>query len=190
MNLLEAKKKALSLMAEYSVDGVLTTDGDNADYLNRMNRFANDAQMEISDKIGIQASVIYTQVGVSTDGFNKYDLPVDFKEFRYMNKDDYRFDNFRIENTKVLIPKQYDGQFELFYHKNPSELDSMTLDTYEFEVSKHSQHLIPYFMGGMVLQDENPMLSGNLMNMYYGKLQAIVDKNTSNPSEIASYYSM
>jgi hypothetical protein len=44
----EAKKKALSLMAEYSVDGVPIPDGENADYLNRMNRFADTAQKEIS----------------------------------------------------------------------------------------------------------------------------------------------
>ena len=55
MQLGEAKKKALSLMAEYSVDGVLTPDGDNADYLNRMNRFADTAQKEIAQVKKIHA---------------------------------------------------------------------------------------------------------------------------------------
>lgn len=55
MNLLEAKQRALSLMAEYSVDGVLTPDGDNADYLNRMNRFADVAQKEIAQVKKIHA---------------------------------------------------------------------------------------------------------------------------------------
>lgn len=48
MNLGEAKKRALSLMAEYSVDGVPISDGENADYLNRMNRFADVAQKELA----------------------------------------------------------------------------------------------------------------------------------------------
>lgn len=48
MNLGEAKNKALSLMAEYSVDGVVIPDGENADYLDRMNRFADIAQKEIA----------------------------------------------------------------------------------------------------------------------------------------------
>jgi hypothetical protein len=55
INLGEAKKKALSLMAEYSVDGVPIPDGENADYLNRMNRFADTAQKEISQVKKIHA---------------------------------------------------------------------------------------------------------------------------------------
>ncbi|MBS4173472.1 hypothetical protein [Bacillus sp. FJAT-49736] len=55
MNLGEAKKKALSLMAEYSVDGVQIPDGENADYLNRMNRFADISQKEIAQVKKIHA---------------------------------------------------------------------------------------------------------------------------------------
>lgn len=51
----EAKKRALSLMAEYSIDGVVTSDGENADYLNRMNRFADQAQKELSQVKKIHA---------------------------------------------------------------------------------------------------------------------------------------
>jgi len=55
MNLGEAKRKALSLMAEYSVDGVPIPDGENADYLNRMNRFADMAQKEVAQVKKIHA---------------------------------------------------------------------------------------------------------------------------------------
>ncbi len=55
MNLGEAKKRALSLMAEYSVDGVPISDGENADYLNRMNRFADAAQKELAQVKKIHA---------------------------------------------------------------------------------------------------------------------------------------
>ena len=42
-------------MAEYSVDGVPIPDGENADYLNRMNRFADTAQKELSQVKKIHA---------------------------------------------------------------------------------------------------------------------------------------
>jgi hypothetical protein len=190
MNLLEAKKKALSLMAEYSVDGVPIPDGENADYLNRMNRFANDAQMEISDKIGIEATSLITQAGESTEGYNKYDLPADFKEHRYMNQNDERFKDYRIENSKIYLRKVYDGTFEFFYYKDPQELDSTTLDTYEFEVAKHTQPLIPYFMGGMSITDENPNLADRLLNLYYSKFSSIEDKKNNYPSQVENVYSM
>lgn len=56
MNLGEAKRKALSLMAEYSVDGVAIPDGENADYLNRMNRFADISQKELAQVKKIHAT--------------------------------------------------------------------------------------------------------------------------------------
>lgn len=103
MNLGEAKKKALSLIAEYSVDGVLIPDEENADYLNRMNRFASDAQTEISDKIGIESSYIIEQMATNGNVYNRYNLPDDFKSHRYINLDDERFSYYRIENRKLLV---------------------------------------------------------------------------------------
>jgi len=190
MNLLEAKRKALSLMAEYSVDGVPIPDGENADYLNRMNRFANDVQMEISDKLGIESAFLINQIGINQEGYFKYDLPVDFKEHRFMNMNDERFYDYRIENRKILIKKGLTGEFEFFYFKNPTEITSGTEDTYEFEVEAHSQHLIPYFIGGMAITDENPSMADRLLNMYYSKLLSITKRNDDYPNFIRSTYSM
>lgn len=190
MNLAEAKKKALSLMAEYSVDGVITQDGENADYLNRMNRFANDAQVEISDKIGIEAVFSFEQTGSNEEGYNKYSTPADYKELRYMNRDDERFNDFRIENKKILLKKYYTGSFELSYLKNPQELTPTTPDGYEFEIDAHAQHLLPYFMGGMALNDENPSLADKLLNMYYSKLAALTKKHDDYPNFIQNSYGL
>jgi hypothetical protein len=55
MNLGEVKKKSLSLMAEFSIDGVEISAAENADYLNRMNRFADIAQKEVSQVKKINA---------------------------------------------------------------------------------------------------------------------------------------
>jgi hypothetical protein len=61
LNLGEAKAKSLSLMAEYSVDGVAIPDGENADYLNRMNRFSDQAQKEIAQYKKIPAVKLISQ---------------------------------------------------------------------------------------------------------------------------------
>jgi hypothetical protein len=173
LNLAEAKKKALSLMAEYSVDGVLIGDDENADYLNRMNRFASDAQIEISNKLGIEAAYSFVQVADQSQGYNKYPLPTDYKEHLYMNCNDERFRDYRIENGNILISKVYDGAFELFYFKNPDELGPDTLDTYVFEIPIYSHSLLPYFMAGMAVQDEKSGISDRLLNLYYAKLDGV-----------------
>jgi hypothetical protein len=61
----------------------------------------------------------------------------------------------------------------LFYTKYPYELTDITVDTYEFEISKHAQSLIPYYMGGMAVADEKYALSDKLLNMYYQKLSQL-----------------
>jgi hypothetical protein len=190
MNLGEMKKKALSLMAEYSIDGVPISAAENADYLNRMNLFANDAQFEIADKVGIDSTYLYTQVGVSEEGYNKVSLPADYKEIRFVNYNDCLFHNYRIENGKFVVKKVYDGDFEISYCKHPTVLTELTADTQELEVDKHTQHLIPYFVGGMAIHDENPTISDRLLNMYYGKLAAIRKRDIEYPVSINTTYTV
>jgi hypothetical protein len=188
VNLLEAKKKALSLMAEYSVDGVVISDSENADYLMRMNRFANDAQMEISEKIKIEESFTINQEADNSGGYNKYDLPDDLKEHRFIFYNDDTFSDYRIMNKRVYIDKAYDGEFEVFYYKNPSEIDDTTSDSYVFEVPSQTHALIPYFIGAMALQDENPNLSANLLNLYYRRLESLQDNSSTVPTSINTVY--
>lgn len=190
MDLGEAKKRALSLMAEYSLDGVLTPDGDNADYLNRMNRYASDAQIEICDKLPIESSFIFTQVGTNEEGYNRYDLPDDFKERRYVNRNDERFDDYRIQNKKLILKKSISGTFEFFYYKYPFELKADSPDSYQFEVDLKAQHIIPYFLGGMALFDENQGLSDKLLNMYYSKLESLKAHDEDFPNYIDPIYTI
>jgi hypothetical protein len=190
MDLQEMKAKALSLMAEYSVDGQEIGTSENADYLNRMNRSASDAQFEIAEKVPIDAVFTYIQVGTSETGYNRVALPEDFNELRFVNFNDERFTDFRIENGNFIVRKTFNGSFDLSYHKNPTELTLDTPDTYEFEVDKHTHPFIPYYVGGMSLTDENPSLSASLMNMFYSKLGTTSKKNMEYPIVITQNYGM
>jgi hypothetical protein len=188
LKLSEAKQKALTLMREYSVDGVLIPSDENEDYTNSMNRFANDAQMEISEKLPIETSYTFDQTGTNEDGYNKYSFQNDCKQFLYINKDDERFNHYRVENRKILLKKQFDGTFEVFYEKYPTELDSTTEDDYEFEVDRHAHSLIPYYLGAMAIAVENISLSDKLLNMFYSKLAALSEPVNETPTHIISSY--
>jgi hypothetical protein len=190
MNLGEAKKRALSLIAEYSVDGAIISDSENADYLNRMNRFASDAQMEISDKVGIETSYTIVQTASNDSGYNKYALPDDFKQHLYVNLNDLLFTDYRIQNHQLVISKVYEGTFELFYFKNPAELDPDTDDNYEFELERHAQAPIPYYMGAMAVQDEKPSIADRLFSIYQTKVMNLNQKNVDLPNQVITNYSM
>jgi hypothetical protein len=186
MNLGQAKKKALSLMLEYSNDGIVISDGENADYLAGMNGFAHDAQMEISKRVSVEASYIYNQVSSLLPGFQKYELPQNFKILKLLTLNDVNFYDFSIRNKKVWIPNVYNGQLELFYEKHPSEINNTTLDSYEFEIDQHTHHLIPYYLGGMALAEEKDDVSSKLLNIYYQMLSNLEDYKKAIPSTIQS----
>lgn len=289
MNLLEAKRKALSLMAEYSVDGVPIPDGENADYLNRMNRFADVAQKELAQVKKIHAvfslsnNPIKPQQGLLTgfeirqhlpgteivDTFTgskayyfevdnvadiyidenikgvwtnvvtinnvtkgqftaykglinasnpsndirlrfsgnyvynirnkalfaysfptaedvpnyrpyiKYQMPNDFMELqKVIQQGDPRtyidMISFKWEGKKTFVLNYYDtGSFDIHYYRYPTNIESSTLDTYEFEIDVEAQEAIPFFVGGHSLIDENPTLAIQLLNEYQTKLSRL-----------------
>ncbi|MGD6898600.1 hypothetical protein [Bacillus infantis] len=186
MNLGEAKKKAISLILEYTNDGGLIGDIENADYLTVMNRFANDAQMEIAKKVGIPASMIILQPGVQVNGYQRYPLPADFMALRSVSRNDCAFHDYKVQNGQIWLRTRYDGSFELFYEKVPTLIDPNTPDSYEFEVDLHTQHLIPYYLGGLVMAEEKEGVSARLLNIYYEMLANLKDYKTQIPSTIHS----
>ena len=167
MNLDEAKKRAISLMLEYSNDGVRIPDGENADYLLSMNRFASDAQMQISNRIGIEASFTIEQLRSTVRGFYRYPLPPDFKVLRSVTRYNEPFGFYSMRNGQLLLNNQHDGIFEIWYEKNPQTLTDTTPNDYEFEVDAHAQYLIPYYMGGMALSEEKEDVSNKLLNIFF-----------------------
>lgn len=185
LNLSELKSKVLIYIDEYSVDGVKTSDGENADYLLKINSMANDCQKEIANKIGIEASVVFDLSTYSSDTtYLKIDLPTDFKELMFVNLDDEPFFDFRIQNSKLIIDKTYTGSLEVFYDKYPTFIDENTADTYEFEIDQHAQSLIPLYVGGMVISNENAAQSDKLLNIYYSDLSGLKKKSHDYVSEI------
>ena len=190
MNLGEAKARALSLMSEYSIDGSLISESENADYLNRMTRFASDAQMEIADKLGVNAVVEYTATGSSESGYQHFPLPDDFRELRKVMKNGEQFTDYSVDFRYFTLRKSEVGTFELFYFKNPQELAADTPDTYEFEVPKHAHTLIPYFVAAMAITEEKPSIGDRLLNIYFSRLGAISKKNDVFLDEIKIVYRM
>lgn len=306
MQLGEAKKKALSLMAEYSVDGVPIPDGENADYLNRMNRFADTAQKEIAQVKKIHAVVnisnnpvkpqqgllqgfdlkqylpgneivdiypgskayyfevdnvadIYIEertvngyvplitINNTTKGkftaykgliqasnpsadirlrfsgdyvynirnkalfaysfptaddvpdyrpYLRHEMPADFMELnKVIQQTDPRSYKemiaFYWEGKRTFILNYYDtGSFDIHYYKYPTSITSSTLDTYEFEVDTEAQELIPFFIAGHALMDENQTLGIQLLNEYQVKLSRLYTTDDFGITTITENYGM
>lgn len=104
MNLSEVKDKALSLMAEYSIDGVEISAAENADYLNRMNRFCDISQKEVAQVKKIHAvfsisqNPVKSQIGL-LQGFEiKQHLTTDIIDEQIGTKAYY----FEVDNVATI----------------------------------------------------------------------------------------
>lgn len=111
MNLSEVKDKALSLMAEYSIDGVEISAAENADYLNRMNRFADISQKEVAQVKKIHAvfsisqNPVKSQIGL-LQGFEiKQHLTTDIIDEQIGTKAYY----FEVDNVATIYIEELTG---------------------------------------------------------------------------------
>lgn len=187
MNLGAAKTRAIQLINEYSNNGSLISDTKNADYRLRMNNLADYAQNEISDKVGIDSTYTIndeTTITATEDGYKKYDLPEDLKEFRFARWASEPFYDYRIEDRQFWIYEAYTGTFVLVYHKYPATIDDDTDDDYEFDVDSYAHGVIPYYLGGMVLADENANISDKLLNIYYERLGKLYKRTLRAPKTV------
>jgi hypothetical protein len=181
----DAKRKTLILMREWTSDGSIIPDADNADYLKSMDDLANTAQQEIAKKQKVHA--VYRLPSTPDEvygGLNKYAMPTAFLEPNtvmyvadgklYEDPNTYRW----LDRKTILIDPKYTGTFDVHYFKRPAEIipnltNTSANDNYEFEVDLEAQDLIPVYMAAMLLMDENPSLATMKLNVYYAKLNEL-----------------
>jgi hypothetical protein len=178
-------------MNEYSTNGTLTGTSANADYTLRMNGLINDAQHELAKKRKISATYTLPDTPDSTTTlYNKYNMPADFMEIKCIYKDEYPFGGGLWDWKTLSIKKEYTGTFTVSYYKYPTEVNDSTLDTFQLELDPDVQTLIPYYVGGYLMIDENPAVGIQLLNQYQARLDAIGGGYEFGVQQIQSPYSM
>lgn len=189
MNLGQAKTRAIQLINEYSNNGALISDTKNADYRLRFNNLADYVQNEISDRAGIDATYTIdssTTVTSNANNYNKYDLPANYKEHRFVRLNDENYTQYRIEIRQFWVPDDLPGTdtLTLGYFKYPTSIDDDTADSFEFELDAYTHTMIPYYLAGMVLADENAEISNKLLNIYYERLGQTYKRSLQAPKRV------
>lgn len=182
MKLEDAKRKALMLMREWSIDGIQQVGVDIADYSESFNDFADIAQKQIAERRPIEASYQISQTA-STDTpitFNRFTMPDDFKQVRKVIYEDGNghycvMTDYMWEGKKTFVlPSNTGGTFTIYYDKYPTSITPDTEDSYEFEVDEDVQELIPFFMAAHALMEDAPDRATQKLNEYYSRLERIV----------------
>lgn len=182
---------AIKLMDEWSLQGVREDGTFIADYTQKFPDLINICVNEISDFVGIYATlVIDTQTTTPADtrnGFNFYDLPADMKDFRYVKVDDWsiNFNDYEIIDNQFKITTAYNNTavFTLHYFRYPTEINDLTAPTFVPDIDSYTHYLIPYYIAGTVLMSnsEDTELSSKLLNIYSTKLQKLTKREVRYP---------
>lgn len=166
MNLGQIKTKVTQIIREYSNNGALIGSGENADYLLSMNSFINDSQFDLSSIRPIVKSIKLGEPISSTGALKRYQMPSDFAGFKELKNGDFQFTSLDWEGKVMIIPAYLTGDFTLWYYGYPSVIDSNTNDNTELEIDLDLQMVIPYYVAGHVIIDENPSLAQFFLDEY------------------------
>jgi len=165
---------SLQLLDDFSIDGVPVLPIDISDYTLKCPGLINACQMEISNRRFIKANFILMQSGVDVDGYNPYDISdYEFKELKYILFNNVKFLDYILTNDTLFLPKNYSGQFTIFYIKYPTEVTSTTVNTTPLEIDVDVQPLVPYYVGAYLALPDNKKVSAVLLQMYQSKLSMI-----------------
>lgn len=106
-----------------------------------------------------------------------YELPDDYMEldkvYRWYDQRQYQVipGDYKLTGKKTIEINWFlTGQFDVHYFRLPTVIDDNTPDDYEFEVDLQAQHIIPYYVGALVIMDENQAIGSVLLQQYQNRL--------------------
>jgi hypothetical protein len=170
LNLGQIKTKAIQIIRAYSNGGSLVGSGENSDYILSMNSFINDAQFDLSSIRPIVKTYKFPTLPDSqTQALKRFKMPSDFAGFKELKNGDFQFTSFDWEGKTMIIPVSYTGDFALWYYAFPAVYDATTPDSTELDIDLDLQQVIPYYVAGHVIIDENPSLAEFFLNEYNSK---------------------
>lgn len=122
----------------------------------------------------------------------KYTMPATFMELnkvvqqtdsqRYKYLQDYHWEGKLTFAIRYLLT----GSFDVLYFKYPADITTESLDTVVFEVETDAQELIPLFIAGHILLNDNINRNAGilLLNEYQGKLANLSSNKTPSSSTV------
>lgn len=177
MNLGDIKQLTLMLMNEYSIDGEVKSDDENASYLLRVPSLATLAQNEIANLQPVISTHVLAGEGTAYGEFFLFDLPSDCLgiqkvEAIYRDRVDKSPRGYIIYHSSIgIIDKN--KTWTLYYRKQPADLVD---DDDELEVSRDGQDAIPFYCASKLLLDEDETISKKLQDEYYSRLARLSQK--------------
>ena len=179
MNIKQLKDKTMQIIREYSTNGSVTGNGDNADYLLSVPTFLSEAQNEISIKRPILKEVVLSKPLRVTSRFIRFGKPEGFNKVHELMCNDEVIGMYDVSVNEICIPISFVGkEIVMIYVKNPKTFDSTVDDSYILEIDEELHYITAYKAAGSVMIDENPEMANSYFREYKSLLGSISSIST------------
>lgn len=168
MTLGDIKKKALSLIEEIDdKEKSLTKDPDIAAKLNYV---INQIQNELAR---VKKIPDYTELEVNEGDLIRFeDITTDYKIYQL---DIARGINYEYKAQGTIIKCLEEGTLEVEYFRYPEEINSLTNDSFEFELSNDVLEVMPYGVAADLLKSDVSNAYGNVYAQRYAQMKGELD---------------
>jgi len=195
-----ARDFALELINQYSIAGQEIPTGYNnqADYLKRIPKLLDDAQMYVATTAGkirtITAlrSLPRRELGawwlyqlpqdcwqVCSGGLVRYDGPVLERYHEYRS----------VGDNGIAVPKELDGELVLEYYRYPLMVGDSPKDDAELDNTREAQMVLPYYVAAHLVMQDNSFAYASLYNEFEAKLARLAEQLQTELTVVEDAYS-
>ena len=176
MTIGEIKREALQIIDAYSENGYIVSEKEpeTADYLLRISGFINQAILRVITVYPLMKRLRWEELTSHTeeDGVH-YVLPKDFLEIGVIqssSKEEWGIGEYSIIGGELIaLPRRCPV---CYYRALPKRVKADAGESEEPEIAEAGGRLIPIYVAGMLIAEENPALSTRLLNQFESFLSA------------------
>lgn len=187
MNYNWARDYTLELINQYSIAGAVTPESYNnqADYINRIPKLLNDAQIYVATTVGKIRKVVPLGDLVSEDNgkWIVYTMPEDFWQLcsggliRYDDDNELERCNLyhAIGANQIAVSKSVSGNMSAEYYRLPKTLTDKPMEEEELDNTVPAQMALPYYVAAHLIMYDNAYAYQALMNEFETKLARLAE---------------
>lgn len=195
-----AKDYTLELINQYSIAGAVTpeTYNNQADYIARIPKLLNDAQMYVATSVGkIRAVEELENLSCDDNGkWRVYTMPRDYWQLcsggliRYDEHGELERCNLyhAIGANQIAVSKSVSGNMSAEYYRLPRSLPENPADDEPLDNTVPAQMTLPYYVAAHLVMYDNAFAYQALMNEFETRLNRLVGAPTIIYGTVADTY--
>ena len=195
-----ARDFTLELINQYSIAGgeIATTYNNQSDYLRRIPKLLNDAQVCVATNAGKIRTItdLKSLKRTRMGSWFTYQLPEDCWQVcsgGLIRTDGDRFQRYHryhlVGDNSIAVPGELDGNMHLEYYRYPALLEQDPADDAKLDNTVEAQMALPYYVAAHLVMQDDAFAYSALLNEFEGKLARMGERLQTDVNVVEDSYS-